>query len=136
MHGGHKLYVSEADIDSEGWSPACSVPVAGKKETPTVLMKHNAGEFELPDELQLDGPALKLKLPFLEIKEKGVLLRPKHANQTDLFSRDKLKICPRGALNARIQEGRAVPQQDADEAEDKRRPADRTYPPHRVHILT
>jgi len=138
MYGGHKLYISEADIDSEGWSPAWSIPVAGKKETPTVLMKHNDAELELPDELQLDAPTLKLKLPFLEIKEKGPLIRPKHANQPAdaLYSKEKIKIGPRAALNARMQE-LLVPQHGtADDPKDKKRANAQTYPTHLVHILS
>ena len=135
MYGGHKLFASEADIDSEGLSPAWSVPIASKKETPTVLMKHNAAELELPDELQLDGPAQAQAAILGDQKERRAP-SPEACEPNRPLLRDKLKIGPRAALNARIQEGRAVPQQDADEANDKKRPAAQTYPPHLVNILT
>ena len=70
--GGHALYISEPDFDSDAWSPAWGVPRSSKRDTPTVLMRHVGAELELPDEITLRGDNgqplthISVKLPYLE----------------------------------------------------------------------
>ena len=140
--GGHKLYLSEPDFDSDAWTPAWGVPFSSKKDTPTVLMRHVDAELDLPEGLIVHGDDgqplsnINVKFPYLEVNQCGQLLRPKLPDVT--VNKDQL-FGPRGGWSAAVNPEPEVPQADGQQAEppaERKRKATSSIPQSIRHILS
>ena len=132
---GCKIYITEPDFDSDSWCPAWAIPIVGKKETPTMLMKSDEACLELPLELQHGGVTeLKVKMPYVEVPQCGTLVRPKMP-VTDTSAFNNVASGPRVAFLDKLKDDAADTDERGQAPANNKRRKDYT-PRHLKHILT